>query len=103
MKKWHMQLTRFIDDDRLEDKHWYSELRVVELWENERLGVYGGSQGWSKANLGPDERKGWTRGRDGWSEVHDDGSEDVRCVTFPSLFFETNTLFTIYLALCIFV
>ena len=88
MKKWHMQLTRFVDDDRLEDKHWNSELRVVELWENERLGVYGGTQGWSKANLGPDERKGWTRGRDGWSQVHEDGTEDVRCASVLSFYTE---------------
>ncbi len=76
----HETHPRFVDDDRLEDKHWYSELSVVELWENERLGASGGVQGWSKANLRPDERKGWTRGRDGWSQVKEDGTEDVRCV-----------------------
>jgi hypothetical protein len=36
---------------------------------------------WSKANLKPNERVGWTRGRDGWSGV---GGE-VRCVVSRSL------------------
>lgn len=31
-----MKLQRWIDDDRLEDKHWGAEMREVELWENER-------------------------------------------------------------------
>jgi len=31
-----MKLRRWIDDDRLEDKHWGAEMREVELWENER-------------------------------------------------------------------
>jgi hypothetical protein len=25
-----------MDDDRLEDRHWNTEMREVELWENER-------------------------------------------------------------------
>ena len=33
---------------------------------------------WSKAALKPGERKPWTRGRDGWSGVADDGSHQVR-------------------------
>lgn len=78
--------TRFVDNDHLEDKHWRSELKTVELWENERWagstaedsGVNDG--GWSKSNLRPGERKSWTRGRDGWSGVSDDGSGDVRSV-----------------------
>lgn len=80
---------QLVDNDRLEDKHWYSELRAVELWENERwsnLGADDGTAvdaGWNKSNLRPGERKPWTRGRDGWSGVTDDGSGDVRSVQFP--------------------
>lgn len=83
----HVHLMRLVDNDRLEDKHWRSELREVELWENERwTGTPGtddgsaGNAGWGKANLRPGERKPWTRGRDGWSGVADDGSGDVRSV-----------------------
>ncbi|EKM51769.1 uncharacterized protein PHACADRAFT_262101 [Phanerochaete carnosa HHB-10118-sp] len=97
----HVRLTRLVDNDRLEDKHWRSELREVELWENERwAGVSGtddggtGDAGWSKANLRPGERKAWTRGRDGWSGVSDDGSGDVSNLTFSLspgwLFVETE-------------
>ena len=78
---------RFVDDDKLEDKHWRTELREVELWENERW-VRGSASGsddstavdgtWSKSNLKPGERLAWTRGRDGWSGVADDGSGEVR-------------------------
>ena len=79
-------LMRLVDNDRLEDKHWCSELRIVELWENERWAPTPGSgddasslhTGWSKANLRAGERKPWARGRDGWSGVSDDGSGDVR-------------------------
>lgn len=78
---------RVVDDDNLEDKHWRTELREVELWENERWapGPNGSSEesvktegAWSKTNLKPGERKAWTRGRDGWSGVSDDGSGEVR-------------------------
>ncbi|KAI0763592.1 integral peroxisomal membrane peroxin-domain-containing protein [Trametes elegans] len=77
---------RVVDNDNLEDKHWHTELREVELWENERWapGTSGGpeenakSEGtWSKTNLKPGERRSWTRGRDGWSGVSDDGSGEV--------------------------
>lgn len=78
---------RFIDDDKLEDKHWRTELREVELWENERW-IRGTSSAsddatkaegtWAKNNLKLGERKAWTRGRDGWSGVGDDGSGEVR-------------------------
>ncbi|CDO69912.1 hypothetical protein BN946_scf184884.g71 [Trametes cinnabarina] len=53
---------RAVDDDNLEDKHWHTELREVELWENERWvpGPTSGSEeksrpegSWSKANLRP--------------------------------------------------
>ena len=94
-----MWATRLVDNDHLEDKHWLSELRTVELWENERW--TGGSSsssidsdnaqtglGWSKVNLKPIERKPWTRGRDGWSGVSDDGSGDVRSV--PSVLLQKD-------------
>ena len=71
-----MYAIRFVDDDKLEDKHLKSELREVELWENERVG----KDGWGKAYLRSTERKGWTRGRDGWSSSNPDGSTDVRSV-----------------------
>ena len=31
-------LQRVMDDDRLSDSCWISEMREVELWENERFG-----------------------------------------------------------------
>ena len=85
------RIFRLIDDDNLEDKHWGTELREVELYENERW-VPGPSSGtddagklkaqaegtWSKSSLKAGERKAWTRGRDGWSGVSDDGSHEVR-------------------------
>ena len=83
------RLFRLIDDDNLDDKHWGTELREVELYENERW-VPGtntaadekartdGAGSWSKTSLKPAERKAWTRGRDGWSGVADDGSHEVR-------------------------
>ncbi|RPD62672.1 hypothetical protein L226DRAFT_458932 [Lentinus tigrinus ALCF2SS1-7] len=80
------QARRFVDDDNLEDRHWRTELREVELYENERWAPApsGASDEaakaegtWSKTNLKPGERKPWTRGRDGWSGVSDDGSHEV--------------------------
>lgn len=79
LRHWRACLTRLIDNDRLKDRHWQSELREVELFENERWVPVEGS-GWSKANLKPGERVAWTRGRDGWSAVTTDGSGDVRSV-----------------------
>ncbi|KAL4260081.1 Peroxin domain-containing protein [Pleurotus pulmonarius] len=74
-------ITRFIDNDRLQDDVWNAPITEVELFENERWkadegsyaysddGLTGGSSGqrWSKANLRDTERRGWTRGRDGWN------------------------------------
>ncbi|KAH9851703.1 integral peroxisomal membrane peroxin-domain-containing protein [Lenzites betulinus] len=77
---------RIVDDDSLEDKHWQAELREVELWENERWAPGPGGSAeegtkaegtWSRANLKPGERKAWTRGRDGWSGISDDGTGEV--------------------------
>ncbi|KAI0647835.1 integral peroxisomal membrane peroxin-domain-containing protein [Trametes meyenii] len=83
---------RLVDDDNLADTHWRTELREVELWENERWvpGTAGGASeeaphaegSWGKANLKPGERRAWTRGRDGWSGVSDDGSGEVSNLTF---------------------
>ena len=33
-----MVVRRLLDDDRLSDECWNSELREVQLWENERFG-----------------------------------------------------------------
>jgi hypothetical protein len=84
LRRWRARLTRLVDDDRLKDRHWQSELREVELFENERW-VPGEGNGWSKASLKTGERVAWTRGRDGWSTVTADGSGDVRSVVvaFP--------------------
>jgi hypothetical protein len=71
---------RVVDDSNLDDRHWSAEVREVELWENERWSVDGG---WGKTHLKSGERSAWTRGRDGWSGVKEDGSGDVRSV-FPS-------------------
>ena len=92
-------VTRVVDDDRLEDKHWITEMQEVELWENGRWsppnnGTMGPTEadstvltaGWGKANLKHGERKGWTRGKDGWSAVAEDGSGDVRSVLIFSSF-----------------
>ncbi|KAI0247627.1 integral peroxisomal membrane peroxin-domain-containing protein [Lactifluus subvellereus] len=73
---WRARLTRLIDDDRLKDRHWQSELRQVELFENERW-VPGESAGWNKVNLKSGERVAWTRGRDGWNGVAADGTGDI--------------------------
>jgi hypothetical protein len=120
-KHLRQKMLRTRDDDRLEDKHWRSELREVELWENERWtpgpssstssGSIGGlsiststSMGlgedhstllggihadsgtalggtWSKASLRAGERLSWTRGRDGWSGVGEDGTGIVRSLS----------------------
>ncbi|THH07780.1 hypothetical protein EW145_g3154 [Phellinidium pouzarii] len=83
MKRMRMRVARALDDDRLKDRHWKGELREVELWENERLGPSAGSmQVFDKVHLKPGERKGWTRGRDGWSFTGADGSADVSNLTF---------------------
>lgn len=54
-----------------------ADMRDVELWENER---WTASTGWSKSALKTGERKPWTRGRDGWSDVVVGGDGDVRSV-----------------------
>jgi hypothetical protein len=79
LSRWRARLTRVIDDDKFKDRHWQSELREVELFENERW-LPGEGAGWSKASLKTGERVAWTRGRDGWSDVTVDGSGDVRSV-----------------------
>ena len=83
LKKARLRVARLVDDDRLEDRHWRSELRDVELWENERYGEK--EKGFSKTSLKSGERKPWTRGRDGWTEEGADGNGGVRSVTL--LFF----------------
>ncbi|KAI0916942.1 hypothetical protein AcW2_007201 [Taiwanofungus camphoratus] len=105
IKSFRVQLTRAVDNDRLEDKHWQTEMREVELYENERWSPSASTSsssediasldaGWGKAYLKPGERKAWTRGRDGWSGVSDDGSGDVSNLTFSLssgwLFVETE-------------
>lgn len=86
LRRCRARLVRFIDDDALKDRHWQSELREVELFENERW-VPGEGTGWSKANLKTGERLAWTRGRDGWSSVTaaDGGGGDIRSVVRPCL------------------
>ncbi|KAF8981406.1 hypothetical protein BDQ17DRAFT_860594 [Cyathus striatus] len=37
VKHLKMALRRWMDDEKLSDLYWNSEMRVVELWENERL------------------------------------------------------------------
>lgn len=85
LKVLRARLMRLFDNDRLEDRHLRAELREVELWENERwAGANAGDDqadaGWSKTHLRPVERKPWTRGRDGWSGVTEDGTGEVRSV-----------------------
>jgi len=67
---------RLVDDDALKDRHWQSELREIELFENERWVGIG-------CNLKTGERLAWTRGRDGWSDVTADGAGDISNLTFP--------------------
>ena len=91
-KRLQMRITRLVDDDRLEDHHLKGELSEVELWENERYGpVSGGGFGFSKTQLKKGERKGWTRGRDGWSLLDEEGNGDVRSMSFTSPFKIPNT------------
>lgn len=79
-------IERLIDNDRLPSEIWRAETREVELFENERYEspvpvMESSSQGWSKANLRPGERRPWTRGRDGWTGI---GPEDeIRSVHLP--------------------
>ena len=110
-----MIIQRFIDDDRLSDECWNSEMREVELWENERYNgtipppssfVTDGSsfsspsslatvmqKGWGPQHLRSGERGPWTRSRDGSNDVYVIGTGkgveangDVRSV-FASFFF----------------
>ncbi|KAJ3764416.1 integral peroxisomal membrane peroxin-domain-containing protein [Lentinula raphanica] len=88
-KRIKMRLQRFLDDNNLSDKVWNSEIREVELWENERLDpsmmplspststIRGPSlnKGWSKSHLKTNDRAPWTRGRDGWSGVAGSGAD----------------------------
>ena len=75
LRRLRARIDALVDDDRLNDTHWTSPLRSVELFENERLG--GDPPTWAKANLKQSERVAWTRGRDGWSAL---AGGDVRCV-----------------------
>lgn len=79
--KWaRMQATRAVDDNNLTDDAWRSEMEEVELYENERLapGVDGKSSTWLKDALKPTvDRAAWTRGRDGWSGVDEQGGGNV--------------------------
>ncbi|KAF8177855.1 integral peroxisomal membrane peroxin-domain-containing protein [Pholiota molesta] len=88
-------LQRIMDDDRLSDACWNAEMREVQLWENERWGgplptdsptmaatsssssISPPQKGWSKQNLRPGERTGWTRGRDGWNGGGPGGSGNI--------------------------
>ncbi|KAF9564199.1 hypothetical protein CPC08DRAFT_734571 [Agrocybe pediades] len=90
-----MVLQRVMDDDRLSDECWNSEMREVYLWENERYGgplpsdsptlaasssgssITPAQRGWSKLNLRPGERSAWTRGSDGWSGVGQGGGHSA--------------------------
>jgi len=72
LKKARMLMSRIVDDDRLEHRHWRSELRELELWENKRYSEK--DKGFSKASLRPGERKAWTREKDG------EGATKVRMV-----------------------
>ncbi|KAJ3926058.1 MAG: integral peroxisomal membrane peroxin-domain-containing protein [Lentinula lateritia] len=80
--------TRILDDNNLSDDVWISEMREVELWENERLdpgitaipATFFGTAppsngGWSKIHLKSNDRAPWTRGRDGWSGVPGSGGD----------------------------
>ena len=83
-------IQRFMDDDRLTDECWNSEMRQVELWENER---YNGPmpppavmdddssslattmrKRWGKQHLRSSERGPWTRSRDGSNDISADGN-----------------------------
>ncbi|KAH6893636.1 hypothetical protein BKA70DRAFT_833797 [Coprinopsis sp. MPI-PUGE-AT-0042] len=76
-----MVIQRMIDNDRLTDKTWNSEIAEVDLWENERLDsliqhdphAITQTSPWSKSHLKPGERAAWTRGRDGWNGVGTSG------------------------------
>ena len=75
-------VARLVDNDNLEQKHWSAPMKEIELWENERLGPSSSSSAidWSKVHLKAGERKGWTRGRDGWSDLVNSPDGDVRSV-----------------------
>ncbi|KAL1659847.1 integral peroxisomal membrane peroxin-domain-containing protein [Schizophyllum commune] len=79
--KWaRMRAARAVDDDNLTDDAWRSEMEEVELYENERLapGADGKQPAWSKEALKPTvDRAAWTRGRDGWSGIDEQGGGSV--------------------------
>ncbi|KAG1763620.1 integral peroxisomal membrane peroxin-domain-containing protein [Suillus occidentalis] len=91
-----LKLRRWIDDDRLDDKHWGAEMREVELWENERWApgpsLSSSSTGtWSKTNLRSADRAPWTRARDGWSGVGGEVSSNLTFSLTPGwAFVETE-------------
>ncbi|EGO19202.1 hypothetical protein SERLADRAFT_479565 [Serpula lacrymans var. lacrymans S7.9] len=80
-KSHRARVLRIIDDDRLEDRHWRSELKEVELFENERWNASSDGEAvsgsWGKSYLKSSERSAWTRAQDGWSGVKEDGSGEV--------------------------
>ncbi|KAG1735208.1 integral peroxisomal membrane peroxin-domain-containing protein [Suillus lakei] len=101
-----IKLRRWIDDDKLDDKHWGAEMQDVELWENERwasgpsLSSSFGTQDdldavgtgtWSKSHLRPADRAPWTRARDGWSGVGGEVSSNLTFSLAPGwAFVETE-------------
>ncbi|KAJ3918603.1 integral peroxisomal membrane peroxin-domain-containing protein [Lentinula edodes] len=87
-KRVKMRFQRILDDNNLSNDVWISEMREVELWENERLdpgitaisATFFGTAppsngGWSKIHLKSNDRAPWTRGRDGWSGVAGSGGD----------------------------
>ncbi|KAJ4482334.1 integral peroxisomal membrane peroxin-domain-containing protein [Lentinula aciculospora] len=82
-KRVKIRLQRLLDNNNLSDEAWNSEMREVELWENERLdhslitpiAVPPANGGWSKSHLKSSDRAAWTRRRDGWCGVTGSGGD----------------------------
>ncbi|KAI9429168.1 hypothetical protein F5148DRAFT_990676, partial [Russula earlei] len=68
------RLMHLIDDDRLKDHHFQSELHEVKLFENEPLAPGSKGVGWNKANLKMGKCIVWMCGWNGCSAITVDGS-----------------------------
>jgi hypothetical protein len=105
LKRLCIFLTRLVDDDRLGDACWTSEMR--ELFENKWFAVgpaggrhTGGKEKWGngkvewgKVGLRAMESNARTRGRDGWNGVGKDGSVRFVVSFFTLLVARFFTLF----------
>lgn len=78
-KTWTSFIQLVVDNNSLTDAAWNSEMRQLELFENERLDpalssddstvTHDRIKAFRKNHLRPGERSAWTRRRDGWGSI----------------------------------